>query len=181
MKRKKTTAKRTMKTTKAKHAKAIPKGFHTLTPYLVVRDAPRAIEFYKQAFGAQVGGIHYAPDGKIMNADLKIGDSILMLNDEFPGMGCQSPQALGGSSVTIHIYVKDVDSLFNRAVSAGATVTMPLMDAFWGDRYGQLKDPFGHSWSMATHKEDLSAADIQKRGEAEFAKMGRQAQAASGS
>ncbi len=157
----------------AQKVKAIPDGFHTLTPYLVVRDAPKAIEFYKKAFGAEAQGIHHAPDGKIMNADLKIGDSILMLNEEFPGMGSPSPQTLGGSCVTIHIYVDDVDKLFNKAVSAGATVTMPVMDQFWGDRYGLLKDPFGHSWSVATHKEDLSSAEIAKRAQAVFAKMAK--------
>ena len=119
-------AKKVAKKAKAKvRAKApkkvapIPAGFHTLTPYLVVRDAPKAIEFYKQALGAKVRGIHYSPDGKVMNADLKIGDSILLFNDEFPGPGCRSPQTLGGSSVTIHIYVKDVDKLFDQAVAAG--------------------------------------------------------------
>jgi PhnB protein len=152
-------------------AKAIPEGFHSLTPYLTVKDAPRAIDFYKQAFGAEVRGIHYTPDGKIMNADLKIGDSILLLNEEFPNMGAKSPQSLGGSPVTIHIYVEDVDKLFNQAQAAGAEAVMPVMDMFWGDRYGQVTDPFGHKWSMATHKEDLSAEEIEKRGRAVFEKM----------
>ena len=158
-------------------AQAIPPGFHTLTPYLVVRDAPQAIEFYKQALGAKVRGVHPTPDGKVMNADLKIGDSILLFSDEFPGPGCRSPQTLGGSSVTIHVYVKDVDKLFNQAVDAGAKVIMPLMDAFWGDRYGQLEDPFGHRWSLATHKEDLSAKIIGQRAQAVFAEMAKQHQA----
>jgi uncharacterized glyoxalase superfamily protein PhnB len=152
-------------------AKPIPEGFHSLTPYLTVKDAPRAIEFYKRAFGAQVRGIHYAPDGKIMNADLRIGDSILMLSEEFPDMGAKSPQSLGGSPVTIHIYVDDVDKLFNQAQSAGTKAVMPVMDMFWGDRYAQVTDPFGHKWSMATHKEDLSPAEIEKRGRAAFEKM----------
>jgi uncharacterized glyoxalase superfamily protein PhnB len=152
-------------------AKPIPEGFHTLTPYLTVKDAPRAIEFYKQAFGAEVRGIHYAPDGKIMNADLKIGDSILLLNEEFPDMGAKSPQSLGGSPVTVHIYVEDVDKLFKQAQAAGAKVVMPLMDMFWGDRYAQVVDPFGHKWSMATHKEDLAPAEIEKRGRAAFERM----------
>ena len=159
-------------------AKPIPEGFHTLTPYLTVRDAPRAIEFYKQAFGAEVRGIHYAPDGKIMNADLKIGDSILLLNEEFPNMGAKSPQSLGDSPVTIHIYVEDVDKLFNQAVAAGATTVMPVMDMFWGDRYGALKDPFGHNWSIATHKQDLTPAEIEKRGRAAFERMAARGQRA---
>jgi PhnB protein len=152
---------------------AVPRGFRTLTPYLVVRDAARAIEFYKQAFGAIVRGVHSTPDGKVMNADLQIGDSVLLLNDEFPAAKCTSPQALGGTTATVHIYVKDVDALFSRAVAAGAMVLMPLADQFWGDRYGQLLDPFGHCWSLATHKEDLSSREIEKRGQAIFAEMAK--------
>jgi len=152
-------------------AKPIPEGFHTLTPYLTVKDAPRAIDFYKQAFGAQVRGTHYSPDGKIMNADLKIGDSILMLAEEFPGMGAKSPLALGDSPVTIHVYVEDVDKLFNQAIAAGAKAVMPVMDQFWGDRFGMVTDPFGHRWSIGTHKEDLTPAEIEKRGRAAFEKM----------
>jgi len=109
----------------------------------------------------------------VMHADLKIGDSHLMLNDEFPEMKALSPQSLGGSAVTLHIYVKDVDSLFNQAVAAGATATMPLMDAFWGDRYGKLSDPFGHHWSLATHKEDLTPQEVEKRGVAAIAQMSK--------
>lgn len=153
--------------------KAIPDGFHTLTPYLVVKDAPKAIEFYKQAFGAEALGMHYAPGGKVMNASLRIGDSHLMLCDEFPSMGAPSPQTLGGSGVTIHIYVENVDALYNQAVAAGASATMPLMDAFWGDRYGQLTDPFGHRWSLATHIEDLSPQEIEQRGAAAMAQMAK--------
>jgi PhnB protein len=152
-------------------AKPIPEGFHTLTPYLTVKDAPRAVEFYKQAFGAEVRGIHHAPDGRIMNADLKIGDSILLVCEVFEDMGAKSPQSLGGSPVNIHIYVEDVDRLFNQAVAAGATVVMPVMDMFWGDRYGQFTDPFGHRWSIGTHKEDLTAEEIAKRGRAAFERM----------
>jgi PhnB protein len=162
-----------------RRALPIPAGFHTLTPYLVVRDAAKAVEFYQKAFGAKVRSVHKAPDGKVMNADLKIGDSILMFSDEFPGLpGAGSPQTLGGTSVTIHIYVKDVDALFNQALGAGAQMVMPVMDAFWGDRYGQLQDPFGHRWSIATHKEDLTPAEIERRGEAAFAEMAKKAQAA---
>jgi PhnB protein len=152
-------------------AKPIPEGFHTLTPYLTVKDAPRAIEFYKQAFGAEVLSIHYAPDRRIMSAHLKIGDSILLLNEEFAEMGAKSPLSLGDSPVTVHIYVEDVDKLFKQAQAAGVKVEMPLMDMFWGDRYAQVVDPFGHKWSMATHKEDLAPAEIEKRGRAAFEKM----------
>ena len=161
-----------------KKVQPIPHGFHTLTSYIVVREAPKAIEFYKQAFGAKVRGVHSAPDGKVMNAELQIGDSILMLNDEFPGMKCTSPQSLGGTTSTIHIYVKDVDTLFNRAVAAGASVVMPVGDQFWGDRYGQLLDPFGHSWSVATRKENLSQKEVEKRGQAALAEIAKNALAA---
>lgn len=152
-------------------AKPIPEGFHTVTPYLIVKDAPRALEFYKRAFGAEVQSTHYTPDGKVLNAQLKIGDSILMLAEEFPAVGAKSPLSLGGSAVMIHLYVEDVDKLFNQAVAAGAKPEMPLMDQFWGDRYGQVVDPFGHNWSMGTHKEDLAPAEIEKRGRAAFEKM----------
>jgi PhnB protein len=161
-----------------RRAEPIPAGFHTLTPYLVVRDAAKAVDFYQKAFGAKVRGVHKTPDGKVMNADLRIGDSILLFCDEFPGPpGWRSPQTLGGTSVTVHIYVKDVDALFNQALAAGAKTVMPVMDAFWGDRYGQLEDPFGHRWSIATHKEDLTAAEIEKRAEAAFAEMAKKAEA----
>ena len=144
--------------------KAIPDGFHTLTPHLVVKGASDAIEFYKKAFGAQEIGRMAAPDGKtIMHAQIKIGNSIVFLVDEFPQMGCKGPLSIGGTAVTLHLYVEDVDAAFNRAVAAGAQVTMPVADAFWGDRYGRLADPFGHHWSLATHKEDLTPAQISER------------------
>ena len=158
--------------------KPIPEGFHSLTPYLVVKDAPRAIEFYKQAFGAAVRSVHYAPDGKVMNAELKIGNSVFMMNEEFPEMGALSPLSRGGTSVNIHIYCPDVDTAFNKAVAAGAKVKMPLMDMFWGDRYGSLEDPFGHAWSVGTRKEDLTPKEIEKRGKAAFARMNEKKQAA---
>jgi len=145
--------------------KPIPDGYHTLTPYLTVRDAARAIEFYKQAFGAELrgGGVMKGPDGKVMHAELKIGDSIIMLGDEYPELGSLSPQSIGGSPMGLHIYLDGVDAAFARAVKAGAEVEMPVMDQFWGDRYGKLKDPFGHKWSIATHVKDLSE-DEMKRG-----------------
>ena len=144
--------------------KPIPSGFHTLTPHLVVKGASKAIEFYKKAFGAEEIGRMPGPDGKsIIHADLKIGDSHVLLVDEFPEMGCRGPESIGGTPVTIHMYVEDVDAAFGKAVAAGAQVKMPLADMFWGDRYGVLADPFGHAWSLATHKEDLSPEEIGKR------------------
>jgi PhnB protein len=144
--------------------KPIPNGFHTLTPHLVVKGASQAIEFYKKAFGAEELGRMAGPDGKsVMHADLKIGDSHVFLVDEFPEMDCRGPESIGGTPVTIHVYVEDVDAAFGKAVAAGAQVRMPLADMFWGDRYGVLTDPFGHSWSMASHKEDLTPEEIAKR------------------
>jgi PhnB protein len=143
--------------------KPVPDGYHTLTPFLTIRDAARAIEFYKQAFGAEERGVMKSPDGKVMHAELKIGDSIIMLSDEFPEFGSLSPQSIGGSSMGLHIYLDNVDAAFERAVKAGAKVEMPVMDQFWGDRYGKLKDPFGHQWSIGTHTKDLSM-DEMKRG-----------------
>ncbi len=142
--------------------KPIPDGYHTLTPFLTVRDAVRAIEFYKAAFGAEERGVMKAPDGKVMHAELKIGDSIIMLSDEFPEFGAVSPQVIGGSSSGLHIYLDNVDAAFDRAVKAGANVEMPVMDQFWGDRYGRLKDPFGHKWSIGTHVKDLSMDEMKK-------------------
>jgi PhnB protein len=138
----------------------IPQGFTTLTPHLVVRDAAKAIEFYKSAFGAEEIARMPGPDGKLMHAELKIGDSIVMLADEFPEWGSNGPLTLGGTPVTLHLYVEDADAAFNRAVEAGATVKMALNDAFWGDRYGQLADPFGHTWSIATHVKDLTPEEM---------------------
>jgi PhnB protein len=151
--------------------KAIPEGYHTLTPYLTVRDAARAIEFYKKAFGAEDRGAMKGPDGKIMHAELKIGDSIIMLADEFPQYGVVAPETVGGSSSGLHIYVEDVDAAFDRAVKAGAVTEMPVADMFWGDRYGKLKDPFGHKWSIATHTADLSVEEMKKGMEDAMAQM----------
>ena len=142
--------------------KPIPDGYHTLTPYMTVRDAKRAIEFYKQAFGAVERGVMNSPDGKVMHAELIIGNSIFMLADEFPEYGSMAPERAGGSGMGLHIYVEDVDAAFDRAVKAGAGVDMPVMDMFWGDRYGKLHDPFGHRWSIATHKADLSPEDMDR-------------------
>jgi uncharacterized glyoxalase superfamily protein PhnB len=144
--------------------KAIPEGMHTLTPYLICAGAAQAIEFYKQAFGAIELARLPGPDGKIMHALVRIGDSSLMLVDEMPewGSGSRGPHLLGGSPVIVHLYVEDADAVFAQAQSAGAKVVVPLADMFWGDRYGQLEDPFGHRWSVATHQRDLSPDEIRE-------------------
>jgi len=142
--------------------KPIPDGMHTITPHLVCDGAAAAIDFYKNAFGAVELARMPGPGGKLMHAAVRIGDSPLMLVDEFPDYGVVSPKKLGGSPVTIHLYVADVDSFFARAVAAGAAVKMPVQDMFRGDRYGQLTDPFGHIWSVATHIRDMSPEDIAK-------------------
>jgi uncharacterized glyoxalase superfamily protein PhnB len=141
--------------------KPVPEGFHTITPHLIVRDSKAAIDFYQRAFGAQLqGGIAYMPNGKVMHAMIKIGDSFLMLNDEFPEHGVVAPQP-GETGVSLHIYVEDVDELFNRAVDAGAQVKMPLADMFWGDRYGKVLDPFGHQWTLGTHIKDMTEQEMK--------------------
>jgi uncharacterized glyoxalase superfamily protein PhnB len=147
--------------------KPIPTGFHTLTAHLVVKGAGNAIDFYKKAFGARELGRLATPDGKsIVHADLKVGDSHVFLADEVPKTGCLAPESIGGTPVTIHLYVKDVDDAFRKAVAAGARVKMPLSDMFWGDRCGVLADPFGHAWSVATHKEDVTPVEIRRRAQA---------------
>jgi len=152
---------------------AIPRGYHSVTPHLTVRGAAEAIDFYKRAFGARERGRMPGPDGKtIMHAEVQIGDSIVFLADEFPDMGCRAPQTLGGTTGTLHIYVKDVDRAFQRAVAAGAEVRMPVTDMFWGDRYAKVADPFGHEWGLGTHKEDLSAREIGRRAQEYFSRMG---------
>ena len=158
----------------ATQVKTIPPGFHSITPMLTVREPDKAIDFYKRALGAEERSRFKGPDGKsIMHAELKVGDSIIMLGGEQAEQGCRSPQTLGGTPITLYLFVEDVDKAFNRAASAGATVAMPVADMFWGDRCGQVVDPFGHKWFLATHKQDLSQEDIQKRGEAFFAQMAK--------
>ena len=159
----------------AGNVKAVPEGFHTITPHLSVRGADKAIEFYKKAFGAGVMGAHHTPDGRVMHAMLKIGDSFLMLADEYPGMGTPAPQTIGGSPVVLNIYVEDVDALWNQAVAAGAEVVMPLADQFWGDRYGQVKDPFGHGWALGSRKENVSPEEMEQRAKVAFAQMAKKA------
>ncbi len=144
-----------------------PKGLHTVTVGLTVNDAKAAIEFYKKAFGAVEGEVCLGPDGKqVMHAEIKIGDSVVMLNDEFKDMGCLSPQSLSGSPVTMYLQVDDADVWFDRAVKAGATVTMPLADQFWGDRFGQVADPFGHKWGVSTHVKDVTPEEMKQAMEA---------------
>lgn len=149
--------------------KPIPEGFNTVTPHITCKGASDAIEFYKKAFGAEDLGIMLMPDGEtVMHAMIRIGDSMIMLHDEFPDHGKLGPDSLGGSSVTMHLYVEDADFFFERAVQAGAKVTMPLEDTFWGDRYGTLEDPFGHHWSVATHIRDVSPEEMEKAAEEMF-------------
>ena len=148
----------------AKAKSFVPEGYRTVTPHLTMAGAAAAVEFYQQAFGAEEIVRMAAPDGKLMHVEIKIGDSFLMLTDEFPEMGGSlGPKALGGSPVTITLYVPDVDAVVARAAKAGAKVTMPVSDQFWGDRYGQLEDPFGHRWAVATHKEELTPEEIGER------------------
>ncbi len=152
---------------------AIPDGFHTITPHLVVSDAAAAIDFYKKAFGAREHEHFLSPDGRtVMHAQLEIGNSMLMLGSEFPPT-CLSPKSRGGTTVSLYLYVENADATFDRAVKAGCTVKMPVIDQFWGDRCGQVEDPFGHAWSIATHKEDLTKDQIAANAKAFFAKMGQ--------
>jgi PhnB protein len=150
-------------------AKTIPDGFHSINSYLVVRNAPKAIEFYKKAFNAEERFRMQGPDGNtIMHADLKLGDSVFMLTEESAEMKALSPESVGGSPVSMYVYVNDVDAIFNQAVSEGATVLKPVTDQFYGDRSGYLRDPFGRLWSIATHKKDLSPDELRKAGQAIF-------------
>ncbi len=141
--------------------KPIPAGTHTVTPHLICADAAAALEFYKKAFGAVELSRVPGADGKLMHASVRIGDSVVMLNDEMPEWGSLGPKALKGSPVTIHLYVENADAAFAQAVAAGAKVTMALDDMFWGDRYGKLEDPFGHHWSIGTHIRDVSPEEMQ--------------------
>ena len=157
---------------KAKHP--IPEGLHTLTPHLTVKGATQAIDFYKKAFGAIEKARMAGPNGLIMHASLRIGDSAFFLNDEFPGpQGSTGPATLGGTAVILNLYVEDSDKIYNQAVAAGAKSVMPLQDQFWGDRYGQVKDPYGHIWAISTRKEDLTPAELEERGRQAMASMGQ--------
>jgi PhnB protein len=149
----------------------IPQGFHTVTPSLVVRNAAQAIDFYKKALGAEELMRMASPGGQIGHAELKIGDSIIFVTDENPEMNCKSPQTLGGTPVSLFLYVADVDRAFQRAIDAGGKTIMPVADMFWGDRYGQFTDPYGHTWGLGTHVKDLSQPEIEKAANDFYAQM----------
>jgi PhnB protein len=147
----------------AAKVKPVPDGYHTITPYLSIKGAAAAIEFYKKAFDAKEVMRMAQPDGRVGHAELQLGDSRVMLADEFPDMDFRGPQALGGSPVHLHMYVDDVDAVVARAVGAGAKVVRPVQDQFYGDRLGTVSDPFGHVWHVSTHKEDLTPEEIGRR------------------
>jgi PhnB protein len=152
-------------------AKPVPEGYHTLTPYLAVDDATAAIEFYQRAFGAKERVRMHGPDGMIAHAELEIGDSKVMLADPFPQASTRPPKELGGTSVGVFVYVENVDEVFQQAVDAGATATMEPDDQFWGDRFGSVTDPFGHSWQISTHVEDVPPEEMEKRSKEWMAQM----------
>jgi PhnB protein len=151
--------------------KAVPEGYHTVTPYLICKGAAAAIDYYKKAFGATELVRHAAPEGQVGHAEVKIGDSVIMLADEFPQMSALSPQTIGGTPVSLLVYVDDVDAVFKRSLAAGGKQVHPLQDKFYGDRTGTLIDPFGHMWTIATHKEDVSPEEMQRRAEAAAKQM----------
>jgi PhnB protein len=153
--------------------KPIPDGYHTLTPYLFINGAAKALEYYTQAFGAVESMRVPGPPGKLMHAEMRVGDSAIMLADEFPDMGFRGPQTLGGSTVSILLYVEDVDTVFQRALELGGTQLKPLRDEFYGDRTGTLVDPFGHIWTVATHKEDVAPEEMEKRMQAMMQQQGQ--------
>jgi PhnB protein len=158
-------------TKSVKSVKPVPKGFHTVTPYLRVKGCSQALDFYHKALGAVERDRMTMPDGRIGHAEITIGDSIVMLADEFPDMKIRGPQSLGGTSVGLLLYVKDVDAAFERALDAGAKVLRPVQDQFYGDRSGSIVDPFGHEWTLSTHKEDVDPDEMKIRAKEAFAKM----------
>jgi PhnB protein len=153
----------------AAKVKPIPDGYHTITPYLSIKGAADAIEFYKRAFGAKEVMRMAQPDGRVGHAELQMGDSRVMLADEFPDMDFRSPHSIGGTPVTLHMYVENVDAVVEQAVAAGAKVVRPVQDQFYGDRSGTVADPYGHVWHVSTHKEDLSMEEMRKRAAAHTA------------
>ena len=154
--------------------KPIPAGYHTVTPYLVITNAAKAIDFYRQAFGAEELVVMPGPDGKgVMHAEVKIGDSIIMMGEEHPQEPCKSAETMGGSPVSFYIYLENVDEAFGRALAAGAETKMPVDDMFWGDRAGTVQDPFGYNWTLATHNKDLTPQEMQEGAQAFFARMAR--------
>ncbi len=159
----------------ANKVKSIPEGYHTVTPMLTVKNAAAVIDFYKKAFGAEERYRMQAPDGDaVVHAELKIGNSVIMLGEEMPGQECRSPASFGGTPVSLYVYVEDVDTAFKTAVDAGAKEKMPVQDMFWGDRIGEVIDPSGHIWTLATHTQDLAEDEIRKRGNEFFEKMKEQ-------
>lgn len=159
----------TRKTTAKKKVQAVPKGYTTVTAHLVCKGAGEAMDFYAKAFGAKDKGRMTAPNGAVVHGEMRLGDAVIMLGEEMPDMGSLSPLSIGGSPVTLMLYVKDVDAAFARATSAGCTALMPPTNMFWGDRYCRVADPYGHQWAIATHIEDLSMKEMGKRMAAEFA------------
>lgn len=153
--------------------KPIPEGFNTVSVYLIVPNSKEALKFYEKAFGCQTVLLLNGPGDSTMHAEMRIGNSTIMLTDENPEWKQSSPSTLGGTPVGLHIYVEDADSLYEQAVSAGCTPIMPMSDAFWGDRFGKVSDPYGHEWSFATHKEDLSEAEVEERSKAFFEQMAK--------
>lgn len=147
----------------ANPVKPVPEGYHTVTPYLIIKGAAKAIDFYKQAFGAREQFRVDGPDGRIGHAEIRIGDSIVMLSDEHPEIGARGPQSIGGTPVTLALYLENVDRVFQRAVDAGATVLRPVRNQFYGDRSGSVTDPFGHIWHIATHVEDVPPDEMERR------------------
>ena len=160
------------KARKARKVHFIPKGYHSVTPYLACKGAAQAIEFYKKAFGAKEVMRMPGPNGAIGHAEIAIGDSRVMLTDEYPDMDFLSPHTRGGTSVHIHVYVRDVDGMVERAVACGAKLVRPVEDQFYGDRSGSLQDPFGHVWHLATHKKDVSMAQLRKGAEKKVKELG---------
>jgi PhnB protein len=149
----------------------IPKGYHSVTPYLTASDGAKALDFYTRAFGARVTERMPGPDGKLMHAEMRIGDSVVMLSDEMPQSKCKAPTSLGGATAMLVLYIPNVDRAFRRAVDAGCQVVAPVADMFWGDRYGAVQDPFGNVWGLATHTEDVRPAEMKRRAQAAMAQM----------